>query len=465
MAKTVTTTFSEPALTNAMITGNYSTLTINIYFSANNSDTYFNNRVLTCTCNGSTQTATVSHPKRGSVSQSFTFENIGHNSDGTKSVSWSWNITTGTTVLGNLAYSGTQALQTIPRASTPTVATASIDLGSSVKINTNRLSTSFTHTLTYSIGSLSGDIASNVTTEYTWTPPASTTGGLNLASAFPNATSGVVTITCKTYNGATLIGTKTCTLTVKTLNNGDYQPTIQLSKVSTNTFDNGKHLNKVSGVTINAATGAKYNATVNSYTITGVTTSSANNPLVANPLNITMNAASQDITISGLATDTRGYQGSGDLTLKVYRYNAPTIDQSATSVQRCDNSGDPATNGTYALITLKYTYQNDGYSNSLTTHKIKIGNTEYTLDLDPNETTVDGVVTGTATTKVGNNDIAINSHYSWTITLQDAVQAGTTEGTTTISGVIQTSSRIINVRPRWQRNSIWQVCRNRQLSR
>lgn len=462
MAKTVTTSFSEPALTDAMITGNYSTLTINIYFSANNSDTYFNNRTLSCSCNGSTQTATVSHPKKGSVSQSFTFTNIEHNSDGTKSVSWSWNITTGTSVLGNLSESDTKALQTIPRATTPTLQSTSINLGSTVTINTPSLSNSFTHTLTYSIGSLSGTIATGVTTSYTWNkPPDGSTQELSpsLATAFPNAKSGAVTITCKTYNGSTLIGTKTCTLTVNTQNNATYQPSIQLTATASKQFDS-KYLNTVSGITVSATTAGKFGSTISSVSITAGSKTSASNSLTVNPISLSMSSATQNVAITGTTTDSRGYRGDDSIQngITVYRYNSPQIVQADTSVVRCDENGSPSNSGTYVLVSLKYTYQNDGYPNSLNTPYITIGGTPYELNTSTNETTSNGVVTGTSTTKIptsGSGIFAVNSHYDWTITCQDAVQQGLSLGTITYSGTIQTSSRIINVRPRWFRNSIW----------
>ncbi len=114
MAVTKRTTFTE---SNISEVNNTSSLTINIYFSANNSSTFFTNYPLKCTCNGASQTKNVSHPKGGSCSVSFTFNNIKHNSDGSKSVSWSWSCATGTSVLGTIKDSGTKKLTKINRES------------------------------------------------------------------------------------------------------------------------------------------------------------------------------------------------------------------------------------------------------------------------------------------------------------------------------------------------------------
>ena len=104
------TSFSESNLNS---TTNTSSLKITVYFSPNNSVTYFSNETLYCSCNGSTQSAKVSLSKGGSVTKSFTFDNIAHNSDGTKTVSWSWNCNTGTSVLGNISDSGTKTLTSL----------------------------------------------------------------------------------------------------------------------------------------------------------------------------------------------------------------------------------------------------------------------------------------------------------------------------------------------------------------
>ena len=104
------TSFSE---SNLNVTNNTSSLTISIYFSANNSTTWFSSETLYCTCNGVTQSKNVKHPKGGSCSASFTFNNIKHNADGTKTVSWSWNCNTGTAVLDNVSASGTKKLSNL----------------------------------------------------------------------------------------------------------------------------------------------------------------------------------------------------------------------------------------------------------------------------------------------------------------------------------------------------------------
>lgn len=376
-------------------------------------------------------------PYRLPYTTTRTFEStrkITHNNDGTKSINWSYSfpVKTDSTRTG----SGTLTLTTIPRASQPRVSTTSVNLGTELTIYTDKKA-NFTHTITYSIGSASGTIGQDkgVVDSVKWTPPAS------LANQFPNAKSGTVTITCKTYSGNTLIGSKTCTLTVNTINNGTYQPSIAMTVTGSNLF-NGKYLNRVSGVTVSATATGKYSAKINSYTIAGPVSTSANTNLVVNPINLNISSASQEVSFTCRATDSRGYEGTKTTDkITIFRYNVPTINQTETKVQRCIDNGSLSTSGTYAKVTIKYTYQNYGYSNSMSTKKIVINNTPY--DLTASESTSNGVVTGTGTTVVGGGNLAINKTYNWTITCTDAVKKSVS-----FSGALSTTERIINVRPK-----------------
>ena len=132
---------------------------------------------------------------------------ITHNTNGTASVYCSAAFYTDTHDAGTMTTSRTFTLTTIPRATQPTVRPTSVTLGNPVFISMPRASTSFTHTLTYSIGALTGTIGTGLGEEVTWTPP------LSLASALTGG-DGTVTIKCETYSGSTSLGSKTTTLNV-----------------------------------------------------------------------------------------------------------------------------------------------------------------------------------------------------------------------------------------------------------
>lgn len=110
----------------------------------------------------------------------------------------------------NCTGSNTFTLNTIARASKPTVSASSVTMGSSVTIYTNRKSSSFLHYIRITFGDYTKNI-SMVGASTTWSVD-------DLASYIPNATSGTAKITCTTYTGTNhdvKVGAESCTITVK----------------------------------------------------------------------------------------------------------------------------------------------------------------------------------------------------------------------------------------------------------
>ena len=204
------------------VAGNYSSVTANYY---------------ACTDNGTAWSGYTSYPYVGlyygtsaeetQTLSSFNFgnskriligsltRNVPHNADGTMSVTASFTWSSGHSKVGTLTGSASKTLTTIPRASSITATDANI--GSASTININRASSGFTHTVTYSFSGLSGTIATKTSnTSIGWTVP------ISFFQQIPNASSGTVTLTCKTFNGNTEIGTKTTTMTVTVPQSGTY---------------------------------------------------------------------------------------------------------------------------------------------------------------------------------------------------------------------------------------------------
>ena len=205
---TKSTSFNE---SNINIGSNTSSLTINIYFSAQNTQTFFYGKTLYCSCDGQTQSATVSHEKGGSVSASFTFNNIPHENDGSRTVSWSWSCSTGTSALGTISDSGNKTLTTIPRASKPSIKTypnntPDFNIGDTITIHMNRKA-AFTHKVYFKYGNTNYLIAENVTDYCKFDTNLVAD---NLYSLIPNSTYYSNVIIVQTYNGSTLIGTDSC---------------------------------------------------------------------------------------------------------------------------------------------------------------------------------------------------------------------------------------------------------------
>ena len=79
------------------------------------------------------------------------------------------------------------------------------NIGENITITINRASSSFTHTLTYWFGNLSGTIASKTSsTSVSWTLPTS------FYAQIPNNRLGQGSIACDTYSGSTKIGSSSC---------------------------------------------------------------------------------------------------------------------------------------------------------------------------------------------------------------------------------------------------------------
>lgn len=188
---------------------NTSNVTVSVRFYRTNTgyETYGTGTVY-CKIDGTKYSASVTPSQKitntGIVLFTKTLD-ISHGSDGKKTLTCSAWIDHNQVTSTEQSYS--QALTTIYRASEPTVSASSVKMGNTLTITTNRKSSSFTHTLKYTFGGTTANIATGVGSSYAWKVP-------DLASKCNNALSGTATITCITYNGSTTVGTKTCTVTL-----------------------------------------------------------------------------------------------------------------------------------------------------------------------------------------------------------------------------------------------------------
>ena len=256
-----------------------------------------------------------------SSNQVFLFSwtgDIAHNADGTKTVELKvWQDCPGVTTLDYLSGTHNWTLTTIARASAPTVSPASAALGSAVTISTNRASPDFTHTLEYALGSQTGTIATGVTDSASWTLP------LSLANAMPNSTSGGVTITCKTYNGATLIGTKTTTMTATVPNNATFQPDATLTSITEATAamaGAGIFLAGLSSLRVQSSASAKYGASV-----TQVKIEAGGAVYYGADITTGVISASGTVPVTLTVTDSRGYTRVTTTNVTFTGVAAPTL--------------------------------------------------------------------------------------------------------------------------------------------
>ena len=265
---------------------------------------------------------------------------ITHNSDGTKTFSYSFSqqfsITFSGSSVGTKSGSGTGTLDTIPRKSTLSVGNGTLETAQTLTVT--RQSTSFTHTITYKCGSASGTICTKSTsTSISFTPP------LSLANQNTTGGSVSITYTITTYNGNTNIGsnsyTKTCAIP------DSVKPSLSLSITDemgyADTF--GRYIQGQSKLKIEITTSGSYGSTIKSYktTVDGKTYTSAS-------FTTSVISGNGRVKIDTTITDSRGRTATASETVLVFAYSLPQI--SSLDCFRCDAEGVKNATGDYLAI-------------------------------------------------------------------------------------------------------------------
>ena len=323
---------------------NSSTFNVDVYVSkASNStaDTYGDHTTTVSVSGGGTKSSSGSFRVKPNSStllfrDSFT---IGHNSDGTKKTSVSVDI--GGNVIWANGSSGEITLDTIPRASTPSYEKV-VAMGEQMKIYTNRASSNFTHTLSYHFGNATGTIATGVGGEYYWTVP------YDLAYQIPNAVRGTGTIYCKTYQGSTYIGEKSCSFTVTT--HPDMKPVVNVSYQEANEDMIAKgwniYVKSKSQLAVTVSGEGVYGSTIKKYSTIVDGFSYSNNTFTTLPL---QNSGS--VSVKATVEDSRGIQASPvNSSFPVADYFKPTI--TSASAFRCNDEGLEDGEGAYLLYSI-----------------------------------------------------------------------------------------------------------------
>lgn len=315
------------------IDNNTSTITVKAYVVKTNSSYYsygLSPQNFTLTVNGTATTIGWTFDFRNMTTDvryliMTTTRTVTHNADGSiGNVSTSVYCATGTDGLGTISGSGSIALATIPRASMPSLGVLDNDIGNIITIYTNRASTSFTHTISYTFGSASGTLATGVTTSYSWTTPAS------LANQIPTSVSGSGNITVKTYSGTTLIGTNSIGFDITVPNTASYQPTASTpSKAISGTGRDSviaKYVQNISKVVTSFTATAQGGATINSSSINVKHSTNANSMTISGTSGTSgVLTLGGTYTITTTTTDSRGRSKTSSTTFVVETYAIPKI--------------------------------------------------------------------------------------------------------------------------------------------
>lgn len=271
---------------------------------------------------------------------------IVHNTDGTKSIVIEVNLS-GTNMGGGWSVSGSQTVEltAIPRASTPTLSTASPYAGDTVTLYTNRKVNTYTHDITYTFGNTSGTIGTNVGASISWAIP------ISLAKAI-TGTSGTLKIRTVTKNGSTVLGTVDTDVTLRIPDNDITKPVIN-SVVLTPEHDlpakfSGVYVQGRSAIKAQISAGSNYSA-IAGYSLNALGKTYTGNPAKTNVLSI-----SGGVSVKSTVTDKRGYARSVTNEVLYYPYSAPSVaptdGRSQIVCKRCKEDGTIDISGLYLRI-------------------------------------------------------------------------------------------------------------------
>ena len=273
---------------------------------------------------------------------------ISHGSDGSKKLDCSGSFTiSGSSYLSGGSISCSIQLESIPRATKPTLSDSTVALGSSVTINISPAVSSWTHNIYYRIGTGNWTrFATDVKSNYSWIVP------LAIASSYPTATKGTITIGLNTYNGSTQIGgTQTVNLDITIP--ASLVPSVSAVTVSeaASGLSNFGYVQTKSKLKIVASASGSYGSSIRSYVydIGSQSYSGLENTY-------TMGEVVRDsgtVAVTVTVTDSRGRTASKTVSITVLAYSPPQITHFECS--RCgDANGSVNANGQYLKVTFGY---------------------------------------------------------------------------------------------------------------
>lgn len=353
-------------------------------------------------------------------------QTIAHNTDGSKSFSAS--VSAGIYQwAANCSGSGSWSLTSIPRASSLSLSTSSVNVGGSITANISRASSSFTHSVEFYINSTYYQKYTGVATSKSYTIPTS------WYSAMPSSTSCTAYCRITTYSGSTQIGsqvTKSFTVVV---------PSSVVPTVGTITLDpvdiNSQNIlvqnkNKITVSVSGCSAGA--GSSIKSYTFSGPGISSTTTATSVTSSSTIPNTGTLTYTVK--VTDNRGRTASNSATITCYAYSGPYF--TSFTAYRSNSSGTADNNGTYIKCSYGISYASVNNTNDVT---VKI---LYKKSSATSYSSVSSLTDSTATS--GSqilSSIALDSTYTVYATITDNYSGSSNSQTITIFG----ASRILNV--------------------
>ena len=307
-------------------------------------------------------------------------------------------------------------------ATQPSLSAATVEMGKSVTINTPAVNSTYRHNIWAAFGNAGVVIAERVVSSTTWTPD------VNLASQISNATSGVATIYCDTFDAnGTQLGTKTISITLTVPGSVVPSAGTLSAALAEDTSGTGLYVKGMgkAKLTLSGASGA-YGSSITSYTITGGGWTATNGALTTGTL-----ASAGNITFTATVTDSRGRKASTTRTISVIDYAKPGV--AMCDVYRCDADGNRKKAGTYFAVEINASYS------AITGNTLSI-TARYKKQSESSYGTAENV-TNNGKTVLGGGNIGASTTYDVLVTVADKYNSLPILRTLSTKSVLQSFKR------------------------
>lgn len=283
-----------------------------------------------------------------------------HNDDGSKS--FDIYIEAGIyTYAVNCSGSDSFTLNTIPREAS-SIEAGTMVIGGEGVISVTKSVSSYTHTIKYKFGNYTGTICTKSSNTFVyWALPT------ELANAIPNSTSGTGTLTCETYSGNTLIGTRQTSFTASV--SDDIVPSA--GSLTATVVNEG--LPEGWNMYVEGFSKCKLKVE-NAQGILGSSISSYEIKQGSNTIGYDSEVLSDylindgQVTFTAIVTDSRGRKASTSVQINVENYVLPNFE--ILSAERCLKYGDLDDNGLYLKCLCKYVFDAGNLNNEITSSKV-----------------------------------------------------------------------------------------------
>lgn len=350
------------------------------------------------------------------------YTTVSHNADGSKSISVSASFS-----CDNTSYyaprtgscSGSLTLTTIPRASSISIDSPSIECGNTININGSSASKNFTHKIYATWNGKTSElvtIASGTTTpSFSYTIPTAWEKDL------PNSTSGIATFTLETFSGSNSVGSKSVNATIK-VRSGVVPSigTVSISDTNSICTGIGQYVQSQSRLKFSIATSGSQGST-----ITSVSTKFEGQTYNSSSFTTGTVQGSGTLSYVITVTDSRGRTASKSGSVTVSAYSSPSLTNVTARRANSSYTVDEAS-GTYALLHFKVGFTSLTGNNATSFYiqyrasgasswtKINSWDNNYTLEQDYKAGNLFTSTTSTYEIAFGVKD-SFMSDYSWEV--------------------------------------------------